>query len=168
MWNEFSNKIFVFALCRFAVMACCWAMSADERPKFTQLLVCLQEFYTALGRFIWVSHQCGVFLIIYFLSSSQISPWKEASSKHPPTPTHGGITVSIFNRYFKHNAFLCNFFFYKYNDLQRIFKANFYNINDSRTVIVSHVILSRNTSFCLITSLTVFCFMHDICHSHWI
>ncbi|XP_070213290.1 tyrosine-protein kinase RYK-like [Littorina saxatilis] len=36
----------------FAVMACCWAMSADERPKFAQLLVCLQDFYTALGRFI--------------------------------------------------------------------------------------------------------------------
>ncbi|XP_025078722.1 tyrosine-protein kinase RYK-like isoform X2 [Pomacea canaliculata] len=36
----------------FAVMACCWAMSPDERPKFTQLLVCLQDFYTALGRFI--------------------------------------------------------------------------------------------------------------------
>ncbi|KAK7474402.1 hypothetical protein BaRGS_00034356, partial [Batillaria attramentaria] len=36
----------------FAVMACCWAMSPDERPKFAQLLVCLQDFYTALGRFI--------------------------------------------------------------------------------------------------------------------
>lgn len=126
--------------------------------SFTQLLGVSFEFRISVV----------FFLIIYFLSSSQISPWKEASSKHPPTPTHGGITVSIFNRYFKHNAFLCNFFFYKYNDLQRIFKANFYNINDSRTVIVSHVILSRNTSFCLITSLTVFCFMHDICHSHWI
>ncbi|XP_013381539.1 tyrosine-protein kinase RYK-like [Lingula anatina] len=36
----------------FAVMACCWALSADERPKFAQLLVCLQDFYAALGRFI--------------------------------------------------------------------------------------------------------------------
>ncbi|XP_041356261.1 tyrosine-protein kinase RYK-like [Gigantopelta aegis] len=36
----------------FAVMACCWAMTPDERPKFSQLLVCLQDFYTALGRFI--------------------------------------------------------------------------------------------------------------------
>ncbi|XP_050405969.1 tyrosine-protein kinase RYK [Patella vulgata] len=36
----------------FAVMACCWAMSPDERPKFSQLLGCLQDFYTALGRYI--------------------------------------------------------------------------------------------------------------------
>lgn len=36
----------------FSVMACCWAMSYEERPKFSQLLVCLQDFYTALGRYI--------------------------------------------------------------------------------------------------------------------
>ncbi|XP_064639327.1 tyrosine-protein kinase RYK-like [Lineus longissimus] len=36
----------------FAVMACCWALSPDDRPKFSQLLVCLQDFYTALGRYI--------------------------------------------------------------------------------------------------------------------
>ncbi|ESO98934.1 hypothetical protein LOTGIDRAFT_213735 [Lottia gigantea] len=36
----------------FSVMACCWAMSPDERPKFSQLLGCLQDFYTALGRYI--------------------------------------------------------------------------------------------------------------------
>ncbi|KAI0233948.1 Tyrosine-protein kinase RYK [Lamellibrachia satsuma] len=36
----------------FAVMACCWALSLDERPKLSQLQICLQEFYTALGRFI--------------------------------------------------------------------------------------------------------------------
>ncbi|XP_064614923.1 tyrosine-protein kinase RYK-like isoform X2 [Liolophura sinensis] len=36
----------------FAVMACCWAMSPDERPKFSQLQTCLTDFYTALGRYI--------------------------------------------------------------------------------------------------------------------
>ncbi|KAK2191294.1 hypothetical protein NP493_56g09003, partial [Ridgeia piscesae] len=36
----------------FAVMACCWALALDERPKLSQLQICLQEFYTALGRFI--------------------------------------------------------------------------------------------------------------------
>ncbi|KAK3605750.1 hypothetical protein CHS0354_033945 [Potamilus streckersoni] len=36
----------------FAVMACCWAMNPDERPKFSQLLACLHDFYTALGRYI--------------------------------------------------------------------------------------------------------------------
>ena len=36
----------------FAVMACCWALNPDERPKFSQLLVCLQDFYAALGRFV--------------------------------------------------------------------------------------------------------------------
>ena len=38
--------------CRFSVMACCWALNPEERPKFSQLLACLQDFYTALGRFI--------------------------------------------------------------------------------------------------------------------
>ncbi|CAG9828829.1 unnamed protein product [Diabrotica balteata] len=36
----------------FAVMAYCWAMSAEERPTFTQLHVCLQEFYTQLTRYV--------------------------------------------------------------------------------------------------------------------
>ncbi|XP_060586450.1 tyrosine-protein kinase RYK-like isoform X2 [Ruditapes philippinarum] len=36
----------------YSVMACCWAMNPEERPKFSQLLACLQDFYTALGRFI--------------------------------------------------------------------------------------------------------------------
>nr|ANS60436.1 tyrosine-protein kinase Ryk [Platynereis dumerilii] len=36
----------------FAVMACCWGLNPDERPKFSQLQVCLQDFYAALGRFV--------------------------------------------------------------------------------------------------------------------
>ncbi|XP_014669815.1 PREDICTED: tyrosine-protein kinase RYK-like [Priapulus caudatus] len=36
----------------FAVMACCWALCPDDRPKFTQLLQCLQDFYAHLGRYI--------------------------------------------------------------------------------------------------------------------
>ncbi|KAJ9591605.1 hypothetical protein L9F63_001819, partial [Diploptera punctata] len=36
----------------FALMACCWLNSPEERPTFVQLLACLQEFYTALGRYI--------------------------------------------------------------------------------------------------------------------
>ncbi|CAH1153725.1 unnamed protein product [Phaedon cochleariae] len=36
----------------FAVMAYCWAMSAEERPTFTQLYVCLQEFYAQLTRYV--------------------------------------------------------------------------------------------------------------------
>ncbi|CAG9855051.1 unnamed protein product [Phyllotreta striolata] len=36
----------------FAVMAYCWAMSAEERPTFTQLNVCLQEFYAQLTRYV--------------------------------------------------------------------------------------------------------------------
>lgn len=36
----------------FAVMACCWASIPEERPTFTQLLACLQDFYAALGRYI--------------------------------------------------------------------------------------------------------------------
>jgi len=38
---------------RFAVMAYCWAMSGDERPTFSQLHICLQEFYTQLTRYVW-------------------------------------------------------------------------------------------------------------------
>lgn len=36
----------------FAVMAYCWAMSPDERPTFSQLIVCLQEFHTQLTRYV--------------------------------------------------------------------------------------------------------------------
>ncbi|XP_039299766.1 tyrosine-protein kinase Dnt-like [Nilaparvata lugens] len=36
----------------FAVMAYCWAMSADERPTFSQLLGCLQEFHSQLTRYV--------------------------------------------------------------------------------------------------------------------
>ncbi|XP_058799259.1 tyrosine-protein kinase Dnt-like [Phymastichus coffea] len=36
----------------FAVMAYCWAMSPDERPTFSQLIVCLQEFHTQLTKYV--------------------------------------------------------------------------------------------------------------------
>ncbi|KAK7871821.1 hypothetical protein R5R35_006421 [Gryllus longicercus] len=36
----------------YALMACCWLAVPEERPTFVQLLACLQEFYTALGRYI--------------------------------------------------------------------------------------------------------------------
>ncbi|XP_071440909.1 tyrosine-protein kinase Dnt-like [Hetaerina americana] len=36
----------------FAVMACCWLSAPEERPSVVQLLTCLQDFYTALGRYI--------------------------------------------------------------------------------------------------------------------
>ncbi|XP_066255001.1 tyrosine-protein kinase Dnt [Euwallacea similis] len=36
----------------FAVMAYCWAMSSEERPTFTQLHVCLQEFYAQLTKYV--------------------------------------------------------------------------------------------------------------------
>ncbi|XP_049857985.1 tyrosine-protein kinase Dnt-like [Schistocerca gregaria] len=36
----------------FGVMAYCWAMSPDERPTFSQLQVCLQDFYTQLTRYV--------------------------------------------------------------------------------------------------------------------
>ncbi|XP_066600792.1 tyrosine-protein kinase Dnt-like isoform X1 [Prorops nasuta] len=36
----------------FAVMAYCWAMSADERPTFSQLIMCLQDFHTQLTRYV--------------------------------------------------------------------------------------------------------------------
>lgn len=36
----------------FAVMAYCWAMSPDERPTFSQLQVCLQEFNAQLTRYV--------------------------------------------------------------------------------------------------------------------
>ncbi|XP_076055887.1 tyrosine-protein kinase Dnt isoform X2 [Oratosquilla oratoria] len=36
----------------FGMMACCWAPSPEERPSFPQLLTSLQDFYTALGKYI--------------------------------------------------------------------------------------------------------------------
>ncbi|KAL1492981.1 hypothetical protein ABEB36_011133 [Hypothenemus hampei] len=36
----------------FAVMAYCWAMTAEERPTFTQLHVCLQEFFAQLTKYV--------------------------------------------------------------------------------------------------------------------
>ncbi|XP_014214413.1 tyrosine-protein kinase Dnt-like [Copidosoma floridanum] len=36
----------------FAVMAYCWAMSPDERPTFSQLIVCLQEFHAQLTKYV--------------------------------------------------------------------------------------------------------------------
>lgn len=47
---------------RFAVMAYCWAMSADERPTFAQLHICLQEFYTQLTRYVW--HEFIIVLLV--------------------------------------------------------------------------------------------------------
>uniref|UniRef100_A0A672ML77 Tyrosine-protein kinase RYK n=1 Tax=Sinocyclocheilus grahami TaxID=75366 RepID=A0A672ML77_SINGR len=36
----------------FAVMACCWALDPEERPKFQQLVQCLTEFHVALGAYV--------------------------------------------------------------------------------------------------------------------
>ncbi|CAN0343382.1 unnamed protein product [Lampetra planeri] len=36
----------------FAVMACCWALDPEERPKFTQLVQCLTEFHAALTAYV--------------------------------------------------------------------------------------------------------------------
>lgn len=36
----------------FAVMAYCWAMLAEERPTFSQLIICLQDFHTQLTRYV--------------------------------------------------------------------------------------------------------------------
>ena len=46
---DFYHETFFF---RFAVMGYCWAMSIDERPTFTQLNICLQEFYAQLTRYV--------------------------------------------------------------------------------------------------------------------
>ena len=37
---------------RFAIMACCWAASPEERPKIDQLLNCLQRFYGNMKNFV--------------------------------------------------------------------------------------------------------------------
>ncbi|KAK7575936.1 hypothetical protein V9T40_012222 [Parthenolecanium corni] len=36
----------------FGMMTCCWLANPEERPTFVQLLACLQDFQTALTRFI--------------------------------------------------------------------------------------------------------------------
>ncbi|CAL9695921.1 unnamed protein product [Knipowitschia caucasica] len=36
----------------FAVMACCWALDPEERPKFQQLVQCLTKFHAALGAYV--------------------------------------------------------------------------------------------------------------------
>nr|CAD7431244.1 unnamed protein product [Timema monikensis] len=36
----------------FAVMAYCWAMSPDDRPTFSQLQICLQDFYKQLTKYV--------------------------------------------------------------------------------------------------------------------
>lgn len=36
----------------FTIIACCWALSEDERPSFGQLIVCLTDFLNALSNFI--------------------------------------------------------------------------------------------------------------------
>ncbi|KAK3747506.1 hypothetical protein QZH41_011373 [Actinostola sp. cb2023] len=36
----------------FTVIACCWALSEDERPSFGQLIGCLTEFNNALSNFV--------------------------------------------------------------------------------------------------------------------
>ncbi|XP_035311430.1 tyrosine-protein kinase RYK isoform X2 [Cricetulus griseus] len=36
----------------FAVMACCWALDPEERPKFQQRVQCLTEFHAALGAYV--------------------------------------------------------------------------------------------------------------------
>ncbi|KAL4630711.1 tyrosine-protein kinase RYK-like [Arapaima gigas] len=36
----------------FGVMACCWALDAEERPKFQQLVQCLTDFHATLGAYV--------------------------------------------------------------------------------------------------------------------
>uniref|UniRef100_A0A8C5W8U4 receptor protein-tyrosine kinase n=1 Tax=Microcebus murinus TaxID=30608 RepID=A0A8C5W8U4_MICMU len=36
----------------FAMMACCWALDPEERPKFQQSVQCLTEFHAALGAYV--------------------------------------------------------------------------------------------------------------------
>lgn len=45
------NLLWYFCF-RFGMMTCCWLSSPEERPTFIQLLACLQDFSTALNRFI--------------------------------------------------------------------------------------------------------------------
>lgn len=43
----------------FTVIACCWALSEDERPGFGQMIVCLTDFLNALSNFIWKNKSVG-------------------------------------------------------------------------------------------------------------
>ena len=36
----------------FAIMAYCWAMSPDERPSFSHLIVCIEEFLAQLTKYV--------------------------------------------------------------------------------------------------------------------
>ena len=36
----------------FTVMACCWALAPEERPHFSQVVTCLEGFYSTLNAFI--------------------------------------------------------------------------------------------------------------------
>lgn len=47
-----ADLVFVLFCFRFAVMACCWALDPEERPKFQQLVQCLTEFHSALGAYV--------------------------------------------------------------------------------------------------------------------
>lgn len=51
--------------CRFAVMACCWALDPEERPKFQQLVQCLTEFHAALGAYVWKQWVALLLLLIH-------------------------------------------------------------------------------------------------------
>ena len=51
-YTDFTLHVNYFYLYRYGVISCCWHLNPEERPKFSQLLACLQDFYTALGRFI--------------------------------------------------------------------------------------------------------------------
>ena len=40
------------ACCRYTLMCFCWSPVVAERPRFTQMYIRLQEYYTSLARFI--------------------------------------------------------------------------------------------------------------------
>lgn len=59
--------------CRFAVMACCWALDPEERPKFQQLVQCLTEFHAALGAYVW--KQALLFYFFFTPKNSNTKSW---------------------------------------------------------------------------------------------
>lgn len=61
----------VCVCCRFAVMACCWALDPEERPKFQQLVQCLTEFHAALGAYVWKQ----AFPLFFLKNSDTRSRW---------------------------------------------------------------------------------------------
>ena len=89
MWNTDCILILGFlrqdihkCLCscsRFAVMAYCWAMSADERPTFAQLHICLQEFYTQLTRYVW--QEFIIVLLVTWKGTGRLSCYLEMGGK---------------------------------------------------------------------------------------